>query len=142
MPAPSDNNEEQSSNDDNDISKSAWVWSQFKAETIPSNKAEACLISSSNEEPNMTDEKLVDEKLADTTPLNFLENPKLRRGGVIAFIALASMLSTTLGLIIFLIGGFFLAWGYNPKLIEGIFKNAPGGDYLRLGLAKIEKLFS
>lgn len=141
MPSPDDNKEAQLSACENDLSKSAWVWSQFKAVTSPSDQLESDLTSSSNEGPNMSGDQPADENPAEAQP-NIMNNAKLRRGGVIVFIALASMLSTTIGLLIFLIGGCILAWGYNPNLIEGIFEAAPGGNYVKLGLNRIEKLFS
>ena len=122
--------------------KEAWVWSEYNKllilEEVPipiiDTQLKAVNHMDSSNEPEKTEN--------DFTWNPFTWNPKLRRGGLLLFITLGSLASTSLALIFLLIGSVITAWGYNPALIEESLNKIPYGNYVRRGFEKIEELFA
>ena len=122
--------------------KEAWVWSEYNKllilEEVPipiiDTQLKAVNDMDSSNEPEKTEN--------DFTWNPFTWNPKLRRGGLLLFITLGSLASTSLALIFLLIGSVITAWGYNPALIEESLNKIPYGNYVRRGFEKIEELFA
>ena len=122
--------------------KEAWIWSEYNKllilEEVPipiiDTQIKAVNDMDSSNEPEKTENDL------SWNPYTW--NPKLRRGGLLLFITLGSLASTSLALIFLLIGSVITAWGYNPELIEETLNKIPYGNYVRRGFEKIEELFA
>lgn len=122
--------------------KEAWVWSEYNKllilEEVP-----IPIIDTQLKAVNDMDSSNEPEKTENDFSWNpFTWNPKLRRGGLLLFITLGSLASTSLALIFLLIGSVITAWGYNPELIEETLSKIPYGNYVRRGFEKIEELFA
>ncbi len=122
--------------------KEAWVWSEYNKllilEEVP-----IPIIDTQLKAVNDMDSSNEPEKTENDFSWNpFTWNPKLRRGGLLLFITLGSLASTSLALIFLLIGSVITAWGYNPELIEETLNKIPYGNYVRRGFEKIEELFA
>ena len=122
--------------------KEAWVWSEYNKllilEEVP-----IPIIDTQLKAVNDMDSSNEPEKTENDFSWNpFTWNPKLRRGGLLLFITLGSLASTSLALIFLLIGSVITAWGYNPALIEETLNKIPYGNYVRRGFEKIEELFA
>lgn len=122
--------------------KEAWVWSEYNKllilEEVP-----IPIIDTQLKAVNDMDSSNEPEKTKNDFSWNpFTWNPKLRRGGLLLFITLGSLASTSLALIFLLIGSVITAWGYNPELIEETLSKIPYGNYVRRGFEKIEELFA
>ncbi len=122
--------------------KEAWVWSEYNKllilEEVP-----IPIIDTQLKAVNHMDSSNESEKTENDFSWNpFTWNPKLRRGGLLLFITLGSLASTSLALIFLLIGSVITAWGYNPALIEETLNKIPYGNYVRRGFEKIEELFA
>lgn len=122
--------------------KEAWVWSEYNKllilEEVP-----IPIIDTQLKAVNHMDSSNEPEKTENDFSWNpFTWNPKLRRGGLLLFITLGSLASTSLALIFLLIGSVITAWGYNPALIEETLNKIPYGNHVRRGFEKIEELFA
>jgi hypothetical protein len=122
--------------------KEAWVWSEYNKllilEEVP-----IPIIDTQLKAVNDMDSSNEPEKTENDFSWNpFTWNPKLRRGGLLLFITLGSLASTSLALIFLLIGSVITAWGYNPELIEETLNKIPYGNHVRRGFEKIEELFA
>ena len=120
----------------------AWVWSEYNKllilEEVP-----IPIIDTQLKAVNDMDSSNEPEKTENDFSWNpFTWNPKLRRGGLLLFITLGSLASTSLALIFLLIGSVITAWGYNPELIEETLNKIPYGNHVRRGFEKIEELFA
>lgn len=118
--------------------KEAWVWSEYNKllilEEVP-----IPIIDTQLKAVNDMDSSNEPEKTENDFSWNpFTWNPKLRRGGLLLFITLGSLASTSLALIFLLIGSVITAWGYNPELIEETLNKIPYGNHVRRGFEKIE----
>ena len=122
--------------------KEAWVWSEYNKllilEEVP-----IPIIDTQLKAVNDMDSSNEPEKTENDFSWNpFTWNPQLRRGGLLLFITLGSLASTSLALIFLLIGSVITAWGYNPELIEETLNKIPYGNHVRRGFEKIEELFA
>jgi hypothetical protein len=128
--------------DPNNGVKEAWVWSEYNKLLI----LEEIPIPLDDMQPkavnDMDNSNEPDKNKSDFSWNPFSWNSKLRRGGLLLFITLGSLASTSLALIFLLIGSIITAWGYNPELVESTLTKMPYGNHVRRGFEKIEELFA
>jgi hypothetical protein len=122
--------------------KEAWVWSEYNKLLILEEVPIPIIDTQLKAENNMDSSNEPEKTKNDFSWNPFTWNPKLRRGGLLLFITLGSLASTSLALIFLLIGSVITAWGYNPELIEETLSKIPYGNYVRRGFEKIEELFA
>lgn len=126
----------------NNGTEEAWVWSEYNKLLI----LEEVPIPIDDTKPkavNDMDNSSQPEKNKSSFTWNpFSWNSKLRRGGLLLFVTLGALTSTSLALVFLLIGSVITAWGYNPEMVENVLNKIPYGNYVRRGFEKIEDLFA
>lgn len=122
--------------------KEAWVWSEYNKLLILEEVPIPIIDTQLKAVNNMDSSNEPDKTKIEFSWNPYSWNPKLRRGGLLLFITLGSLASTSLALIFLLIGSVITAWGYNPELIEETLSKIPYGNYVRRGFEKIEELFA
>jgi hypothetical protein len=69
-------------------------------------------------------------------------NERTKRGIILIVAVLAGLTSFWLAALFLLIGALLIAWGQEPKRLEGFFANLPFGDHLLKAMTQVDLLLS